>query len=753
MASRNHRKIFAASILLVIAAACTWWLTPSRSNIRNVLLISIDTCRADHLSCYGYKEATTPHIDALAETGILFENAISPVPLTLPGHSSMLTGTLPPYHGVHDNTGYRLDDAIVSLPEILQDAGFATGAAIGAFVLDSQFGLDQGFETYDDTFEKPLDNEEIVQRRGGETTDRALDWIERNKDERFFYFLHYYDPHHDYDPPEPFASKFASHPYAGEIAYSDHCIGRVIGKLKELDLYDSTLIIVVGDHGEMLGEHGEHSHGYFIYQSAVRIPLIFKLPGAQAPEKISSLVGLVDIVPTVCSLLDVAPPPQVHGTNLSAYWEQKDADRPKRYMYCESFYPTSYGANPLLGVVGDRFKFIRTTRPELYDLLEDPTESNNLFDDDDDLAGRMEDELDDILDLCLSGTSLDSRAALAEGEVERLQSLGYVGHTVEATYDTDPKRVDPKDNLEFHLLTQKVNLLQNTKAFDQASVHAAEMIRERPDHYSGHKKMAIILAELGDYQQAIRFGQEAAQLNPGDALNFELLATLYVKVGETDHAVESYRQSLAIAPENAEAHRALGRIHMARKEFAMAAERFRQVVRIRPEDSKARNELGGACQAQGQLDEAIDHYERALALDPTAASVHYNLGNAMAAKGDLETAVSHFRLAIQHAAGHAKSYNNLVWLLATQSDAPFYDPAEAVRLAKKACEITHDRRYQFATLLAIAHAAAGDFPEAVEAMEKAITIARQAGNPDPLPSLKAKLELFKARKPYLPGAR
>lgn len=754
MPSGNLRKVLAASALLLVAAACAWWLKPARASIRNVLLISIDTCRADHLGCYGYKDATTPNIDALAQTGILFENAISPVPLTLPAHASMLTGTLPPYHGVHRNTGYRLDDAIVCLPEILGDAGFATAAAVGAFVLDSQFGLDQGFEAYDDTFEDTLAGNLIVQRRGGETTDRALDWIERNKDERFFYFLHYYDPHHNYEAPEPFASRFASHPYAGEIAYTDHCIGRVIRKLKELDLYDSTLIIVVGDHGEMLGEHGEPDHGYFIYQSAIRIPLIFRLPEGEMPMRIPSLAGLVDIVPTVCSLLDVAPPPRVHGRDLSAYWGQRDSRQPERTMYCESFYPTSYGANPLLGVVSDRYKFIRTTRSELYDLVEDAAESDNLLQEQLGRAKKLSDELDAILEATLSDVSRQSRAAPDEENVRRLQSLGYVGdHRIDDTFDCDPDKEDPKDNLGFHLLTQKVNLFLNSKDFDRARIHAAEMIRQKPDHVSGHKKMAISLAEVEDHSQAIRFADQAARLDPGDALNFALLGRLYDTVGETDRAIESYRRSLAIDPENAAAHNSLGRIHMIRKEFARAAECFRDVVRIRPDASKALNDLGNACRAQGQLDEAIRHYERSLALDPTAASVHYNLGTALTARGRPETAISHFRLAIRHAPRHTRSYHNLVWLLATDADAPFHDPAEAVRLAQKAIEQTDDRGYETASLLAIAHAAAGDFPNAVEAAERAIAIAQQANDPAPLPGLKARLELFKARKPYVPGPR
>ena len=282
MVSGKRRKYLVLALLLVVIIAAGLWLllrsiSPGQG-IRHIILISIDTCRADYLSCYGYKSKTTPNIDALAAEGVLFENAISPVPQTLPAHSSMFTGTIPPYHGVHDNEGYRLDESNVTLAEILTDAGFTTGAAISAFPLDSKFGIDQGFESYNDYFETTLEGHPLEQRRGGETTDVALDWLKKNKDKRFFFFLHYFDPHQAYDPPEPFASRFASDLYAGEIAYTDHCIGKVVDKLKELGIYDSTLIIITSDHGEMLGEHGEVTHTYFIYQSAIKVPLIFKLP-------------------------------------------------------------------------------------------------------------------------------------------------------------------------------------------------------------------------------------------------------------------------------------------------------------------------------------------------------------------------------------------------------------------------------------------------------------------------------------------
>jgi len=222
--------------------------------------------------------------------------------MTLPAHASMLTGTIPPYHGVHENIDYKLGPSHVTLAEMLHRSEFTTCAIIGAFVLDSQFGLNQGFEYYNDQFEKPVEDAEIGERRGEETTDLALKWLGRHKDDPFALFLHYYDPHTMYDPPEPFASKFPDNLYAGEIAYTDYCIGQVIKKLKDLGLYKSALIIITSDHGEMLGEHGEEDHKYFIYQSAVKVPLIFKLPGRDKSLKIDAPVSIIDIVPTICEI-------------------------------------------------------------------------------------------------------------------------------------------------------------------------------------------------------------------------------------------------------------------------------------------------------------------------------------------------------------------------------------------------------------------------------------------------------------------
>ncbi len=309
---RGHRNyklaLVGVVLLMVLAGGVAWLMRRDRgpaARIRQVVLISIDTCRSDHLGCYTVDRQTTPHIDEVAQHATLFQNVISPVPLTLPAHSSMLTGTNPTYHDVHDNFYQQLAPANLTLAEVLHGNGFVTGAIVSASVLDSRFGLDQGFDEYLDRMSVQEADDSSAERPGGQTTALAVQWLEQHQSDPFFLFLHYFDPHHPYQPPEPFASRFAAEPYAGEIAYTDNCIGQVIEKLKELGLYDSTLLIIAGDHGEMLGEHGEGFHGFFIYQSALRVPLVMRLPGQKAGRRVSDLVGLVDIVPTVCSLLDV----------------------------------------------------------------------------------------------------------------------------------------------------------------------------------------------------------------------------------------------------------------------------------------------------------------------------------------------------------------------------------------------------------------------------------------------------------------
>ncbi len=466
MRYRKTTWLFLLAIATTITLASIYFFgknAPARTEIRHIVFISIDTCRADHLSCYGYARKITPNIDAIAENATLFENTISCIPQTLPSHCTMMTGKTPLCLGIHENLGYKLGDSNETLAEILHDQGYVTGAIVSSFVLDSQFGLDQGFDSYNDQFENAINTSNYSERRGDEASSLAIQWLQERKDDRFFLFLHYFDPHFRYTPPEPYSVEFADDLYAGEIAYTDHCIGQVVDKLKELGLYDSTLIIIAGDHGEMLGEHGEAEHGFFIYQSAIKVPLIVKMPGQSQPKRTDRLVGLIDIVPTVCNLLGIEEPKPIQGHDLSGFLLKGQEPDENRYIYCESFLPTKHNANALLGMVTDGWKYIQTNRPELYDLIADPKETKNLINEESKRAHILREHLKLAMEERSHDDSNSEHEMDAEGR-KRLESLGYIASIqVDDSLEFDENKDDPKDVIKF----------QNIKAYNDMAIALA----------------------------------------------------------------------------------------------------------------------------------------------------------------------------------------------------------------------------------------------------------------------------------------
>jgi len=663
------RRILPGLAAVVVVGAAWLLLRPdiSTREVQNIVLISIDTCRADYLSCYGFGRKTTPNIDAIANESIVFENVISPVPITLPAHGSMLTGTIPPYHGVHDNLDYRLGDSNVTLAEILKEHGFTTGAIISAFVLDSQFGINQGFDTFNDHFEEKHMAGTISERKGHEATRFALEWLDQHKNEKLFLFLHYYDPHTGYDPPEPFASIFADDLYAGEIAYTDYCIAQVIRKLKDLRLFDSSLIIITSDHGEMLGEHGEEEHGYFIYQSAIKVPLIFKLPGWRKSKSIKDVVGLIDIVPTVSSLLGIQPPPQVQGRDLSPYFRQTQLSGGDRYLYCESLYPTKYNANSLLGVVTDRWKYIQTTRPELYDLAQDRQESNNLMKQQLQHGRILLDRLRQILEQTVREDESDSKVILDEESRKRLESLGYVASSVSKDFEFDQSKDDPKDLIGFHVSNTKAGYLISQKKYveakdlckklflqrpdfygiyrhlgkiafqegdkEQAKVYMLESLKLNPEQADLHNNLSIVLAEQDNHNEAIRHLTESLRINPDQIVVHDNLAALLEKQGETEEAIVHLAESLRIKHNQPDVHIKLGNAFYRLNRLNEAVKHWTESLRFNPQKPyTVHNKLGNAFYRLNKLDEAIGHWSESLKLKPEQPRIRSNVSLVLAKK-------------------------------------------------------------------------------------------------------------------------
>jgi arylsulfatase A-like enzyme/predicted negative regulator of RcsB-dependent stress response len=565
----------------------------SSQEVRNVVLISIDTCRADYLSCYGYPRQTTPNIDQIAKQGVIFKNVITAVPMTLPAHCSMLTGTIPPYHDVHDNLDYKLDESNVTLAEILKEHGFITAGFISASVLDSQFGIAQGFDFFNDRLEEGRNLGLMVERRAAQTSGLALAWLARHKSDRFFLFLHYFDPHFDYVPPEPFASVFADNLYAGEIAYADYCVGAVVRQLKDLGLFDSTLIIITSDHGEMLGEHGELTHGYFIYQSAIKVPLIFRLPGQVKSRQVEDLVGLIDIVPTVCSLLNINPP-QVQGKDLRPYLIGKSASHKERHLYSESLVPTKYNANGLLGVVDEQLKYIQTTRPELYDLAEDPQESQNLINQRPQQARILQGRLREILEQAVSTSQADGKMVLDEQVRKRLESLGYVSGSVAEEFEFDQSKGDPKDLIDLHAAVEKVHHLIAQKKLVEAKKLCQDLLLQHDDYYGLYRHLGRIYFEEGDKQKAQAYMRQSLKLNPDQlGLHFNL-AMLLAEQGKYDDAIDHLKEALRLNPNQILAHNNLALIFCETGNFDEAVKHWRASLRLKPDQPEIKDRIAAA---------------------------------------------------------------------------------------------------------------------------------------------------------------
>lgn len=715
---------------LLIAGVAMWLhFAPRTHEVRNVLLISIDTCRADHLGCYGYPLDTTPNIDAIASEGIVFEHAISPLPFTLPAHCTMLTGTTPPYHGVFDNSDYKLSDGDVTLAELMQEQGYSTAGFVSSFIIDSRFGLGQGFDLYDDDFEEASNAMGINQQIGGETTHEVIEWLNAHKDEKNFIFLHYYDPHFTYEPPEPFASKFKNVPqpenittkfsqmfldgYAGEIAYTDHCIGQVVDKLGELGLYDSTMIIITSDHGEMLGQHGETSHGYFIYQPAIRVPLIFKLPRLSKHKRITSTVGLVDIVPTVCSLLGIELTTPVQGKDLSPYFRSVRLPSPDRYLFCQSLEPTKNNASSLLGVVTDRYKYIKTTRSELYDLAGDPDELNNLAVEQADRSRTMEEKLRQILQETTRGKG-HGKEHLDNQTRERLESLGYIGGSVNDDLSFNQSGEDPKDLIEYHVRTMRVGFLVYQKLFDLAESECRQLTSERPSFYRPYLSLAKIAMMQDNYAEAVVNFEKVIELKPDYVHSYEGLGTAYEAQDQFDKAVLAYAKALEVRSDYVEVYYKMAICFYELGEFLEPDKYVTAVLKNNPSYVDAAISLADKLLERRQIRLAYEHYLRILELREDSVTV----------------------------------LNALAWIEAACDIEGLRNPEQAIERALRACEMTNYGIPEVVDTLSVAYAAAGRFREATETADKAIQAAESAGNTALAQRIKSRSDLYKAEKPF-----
>jgi arylsulfatase A-like enzyme/Flp pilus assembly protein TadD len=685
-------------LLLLLFAACNRGAEQKTdvSAGAPVIVISIDTLRADHLPAYGYGAVQTPAIDAFRRDSILYTNAYSHAPLTLPSHTSILTGLLPDAHKVRNNIGYHLDPNVVTIPKMLKGAGYETGAAVSAYVLRASTGLGASFDFYDDGIAS-APNVAIgnLQRAGRDTASIATQWLAPRKDRPLFFLLHLFEPHSPYAAPEPFRSRYSS-PYDAEIASADQILGEFIDALKRDGIYDRALIVLLSDHGEGLNQHGEAEHGIFLYREAIRVPLMVKLPNrARAGETAQQAVGLVDVLPTVAEVTGVQAPAGVQGLSLL----RTNTASATRRIYSETLYPRIHlGWSELRSLAAADYHFIQAPRPELYDVRSDPAETKNVLSEQRRVYASMRDELARFGEITDIPTNVDPE------EARKLAALGYLGST--ATPRSGPLP-DPKDGMP------ELNAMMEAMRFEQSGDHAQAIehfraiVARNPRLADAWNLLGSSLEAAGRNDEAITAYRKALELTPALAGEFALkLAGLYLRLGRFDEAAAHAR--LGEKEDYSGAHLMLARVAYDRKDFPETEREARLAMRDTQNDIHARVLIARAYGQQGRAAEAlamareasIEAEKRKIG---AVESLHFVVGDALARLQQYDKAEQALRREIQLFPHNRQAYASLYLIyIVTNRPADANSALEelvrnnpdaaAMRLAAQSTEAVGDRR-------------------------------------------------------------
>lgn len=660
-----------------------WRFWPARSSGAvdgplNVLLVTIDTLRADHLGCYGNAGAHTPVLDALASRGVRFGTAIAHAPITGPSHASILTGLTPLRHGVRNNSDYVLPKTVPTLPETLAHAGYRTAAFVSGFPLEKRFGYNRGFETYDDAFPHGNDPRRApyVERPADQTTSRAVRWLDGRAGDGapWFLWVHYYDPHSPYEPPPEYAARFATHPYDGEIAFVDAQLGVLLARIETLGLASRTVVLVTADHGESLGEHGEATHGIFVYDATLKVPWIIAGPGVPAGRTTSVVGRGIDIAPT---LLDYTRQPiakAIEGRSMRPAIEGRPmSDEP---AYAESLFASLHLRwAPLYAWRTSRWKLIDAPRPELFDVQDDPRELRDRATEE----GARVEAFRRPLRAALTTQTPDAVMTVDAEAAERLRALGYIGGGTPWSPGMASSRRDPKDALP--LVSHLERGMEMARIDPAAAVRElTAVLQEAPEAVLPRRYRAVALGVLGRYEEAIadmraiekvgaltaedlvvlgdslrlagRTAEALVALDKASALQPQLIppwltrADALIKGGKTAEAAEAYQKVLAISPEHSEALRGLGDLALIRGDLQAAAGFFGRVLATAPNDAGAMVKLGVVRMRTGQRDDAVALFRKVIDADQKNGEALLYMAGAMAASGRNADAVPYFERAL-----------------------------------------------------------------------------------------------------------
>lgn len=627
----------------------------SRPKDWNVLVITIDTLRADHVSAINKNSPVkTPAIDSVAKEGAVFTRAFAHAPLTLPSHTSILTGLTPVAHGIHDNSGFRLTEKYTTLAELLKKYGYNTGAFVSAFPLDSRFGLNQGFNVYDDKYGAGRRFQFFfAERRAEKTLSLAEKWLKKAGN-KWFLWVHLFDPHQPYNPPEPFSEKYKNDLYSGEIAYTDYELGKFFQFLKKNGLWKNTVIVITADHGEALGEHGERTHGYFAYNATLHVPLIIRYPGIKhiiTDKKVSH----IDIFPTICDVLNIPEPDFIQGKSLIPEIKGKGSGDKIIYFEALSAY-YNRGWAPLRGFIKGSIKYISLPIREVYNIDKDFNETHNLASGYDTV--ELEKQLKKIIANYSKGFTTRQRGKLSVEEMKKLQSLGYVVGTAKKKKFYS-RTDDLKVLLPYHLKLMDAIRLYSEGKVEEAIPLLEEIVRQRPEFVQAYTTLATMYRVTGQLDKAEELLRKGIKHNPEDNSLLSTLGITLTEKGEPEKAIPFLKKALKIDPTDEDAWNSLGIAYWRTGKFDEAMKAYKKALSIDADDPMVFTNIGSLFLSMEIPQDAEKYFRKAIELDPNMASAYNGVGACFELKGKPEEAVKWWKKALEKDPNHYYALYNI----------------------------------------------------------------------------------------------
>jgi arylsulfatase A-like enzyme/Flp pilus assembly protein TadD len=656
-------------------------------NNQNLIVIIVDTLRADHLGCYGYDKIETPAIDGLARKGFLFSNAYCQVPITFPSHVSIFTSTYPFYHGARDNGRYIVDDGLITLAELLNQQGYRTAAFVGAFPLDSRFGLNQGFEHYDDFIEqRNQDTKRLVfaERKAEDVLQPALIWLKEKHKQKFFLWLHFFDPHSPYSPAEPFRSKYKNSLYDGEIAYVDSIIEKLFIEMEKLKIEQNTIIVLTSDHGEGLGEHEEDTHALLLYNSTLHIPLIIKAPQfSTMPAIIPHLVRSIDIMPTILDLLNInRPAKQIQGSSLVPLMLHKKQTSEPSFSYFETYYPQlNYNWSALRGIMSLEWKLILGPKPELYHLKDDPLELKNIYHQEKDKVR----ELREVMERTISKNTPSARPDVHQMELDaesrkKLKSLGYIASTSE----NRGRPINPRDMMGILKMINQAASLYRSGNYPEAIDAFNKILIKDEENIEALVYLGSCYQEINNIEKAIDSFSHALDIDAKNSSIVYKLSRCYFLKGDFDKAETGFKEVIELERNNNLAIFHLGLIAHFRGNIQEALKWFQRGLEVDERDIDCRNNLANCLLETNRLEEAIKEFKKVIQLDSSYGDAYNGLGIAYYQKGNTTQAIKWLKEAIKYLPQEAEIYFNLATILESikEYDDALYHYQKFIQLAQ-----------------------------------------------------------------------